>query len=85
MGVSGGASTHADRFLAFADANQIRLDLMWAALDSAGSVLATVLAVPNPGRTVMVFTSTPASAAGVHDLAEVVRIRTGESGTTAIG
>lgn len=53
------SEAHADRFIAFAATQRIDLDAMWAALDPGGLIEATVLAVPNPGRTAMLFASHP--------------------------
>ena len=47
-----GAAMH---FLDYADRNRIRLDHLYAAVEADGTILATALAVPNPGRTAMVF------------------------------
>ena len=51
------APDQARRFLDFARENRIDLDAMWVRLDHDGRIRATVLAVPNPGRTAMVFAS----------------------------
>jgi len=51
----------AERFVEFSQANAIPIDAMWARLGRDDRVQATVLAVPNPGRTAMVFASMPRS------------------------
>lgn len=51
--------TAARRFIEYASTNRISLDSMWAWLTDGGELLATVLAVPSPGRTCMVFVSEP--------------------------
>lgn len=45
------------RFLEFARANEIALDQLWSSLDAHNRLRHTVLIVPNPGRTAMVFAS----------------------------
>lgn len=50
-----------DRFLHFAQANAVRLDGLWSRLGPDGSITASVLAVPSPGRTAMVFATHPAA------------------------
>ena len=45
----------ARRFLEFAQSNRINLDGMWSVLDEDGSIRRTLLAVPSPGRTAMLF------------------------------
>jgi hypothetical protein len=52
-----GDRDHAQRFIEYAQAQRIALDFLWARLDAHGRVCATVLAVPSPGRTAMVFAS----------------------------
>jgi len=63
---------HAERFLAFSQANAIRMDAMWASLDEGGRITDALLAVPNPGRTAMVFISPPASRTDVPRQAELI-------------
>lgn len=63
---------HAERFLEFSRANAIRIDAMWASLDDSGRIAATMLAVPNPGRTAMVFISPPASRADLPRQAALI-------------
>jgi mycothiol synthase len=46
---------HARRFLEYASQNRISLDGLWSRLDRTGRIESTVLAVPNPGRTAMLF------------------------------
>ena len=62
---SGDDRTHAERFIDFSAANAIRLDALWSQLDEAGRVECSVLAVPSPGRTAMVFASRPRSRGGI--------------------
>jgi len=46
----------AEQFIDFAEANKIDLRNMWVSLDPEGKILGTVLAVPSPGRTALLFT-----------------------------
>jgi mycothiol synthase len=68
----GGGRAYAERFLAFSRANGIRVDAMWAALDEAGRIGAVVLAVPNAGRTAMLFAGPPLSRDDVPPLSRLV-------------
>jgi ribosomal protein S18 acetylase RimI-like enzyme len=45
------------RFLEYARGHGISLDTMWSLVDGDDRIVATVLAVPSPGRTAMVFAS----------------------------
>jgi GNAT superfamily N-acetyltransferase len=54
-----GSPEQAKRFVEFSQRNGIRIDAMWASVDRAGDVVASVLAVPNPGRSAMLFASIP--------------------------
>jgi ribosomal protein S18 acetylase RimI-like enzyme len=49
--------SHARRFLDYAHEHHIDLEGLWSRLDRQGRILATVLAIPSPGRTAMVFAS----------------------------
>jgi ribosomal protein S18 acetylase RimI-like enzyme len=51
----------ARRFMGYARTNAVRLDLLWAQQDAYGRIAASVLAVPSPGRTAMIFASHAAS------------------------
>ncbi|MCL4210794.1 MAG: GNAT family N-acetyltransferase [Phycisphaeraceae bacterium] len=46
-----------ERFLAYASDNRITLDHWWMVTDRRGEILGCAIAVPNPGRTAMVFAS----------------------------
>jgi ribosomal protein S18 acetylase RimI-like enzyme len=48
---------HARRFLDYARDHHINLEGLWSRLDSTGRIQDTVLAIPSPGRTAMVFAS----------------------------
>lgn len=63
---------HATRFLEYAAANGVRLDFMWSQVDRAGAIQATVLAVPSPGRTAMVFATSPRSPKRVPELGRLI-------------
>jgi GNAT superfamily N-acetyltransferase len=52
----------ARRFLAYARDHEVSLQDMFSSLDEAGTITATVLAVPNPGRTAILFSSAPSTA-----------------------
>src|SRR5688572_18669963 len=56
--VGGSASReHTRRFLEYATAHRISLEGLWSLVDNLDRIQATVLAVPSPGRTAMVFCS----------------------------
>ncbi|NNF44765.1 MAG: GNAT family N-acetyltransferase [Phycisphaerales bacterium] len=67
----------ADRFLAFAAANDVPLEDLWARVDGSGRILDCVLAVPNPGRTAVLFASPPATRESDDHLAAVIDRATG--------
>ena len=52
---------HAERFMRFARDSRMSLDHVWCAMDEDGKIMVTVLASPNPGRTAMLFASSPHS------------------------
>jgi mycothiol synthase len=56
--------SHALRFVEHAGNSGISLDLIWSAEDRAGRLVASMLAVTNPGRTAMVFATSPHPGAG---------------------
>lgn len=53
----GSGRLQAARFERFATENRIGLDWLWACRDEQGEVLSSVLCVPSPGRTAMIFSS----------------------------
>ena len=53
----------AKRFLDYARENHVPLECMWSLVDGRGAIEATVLGVPSPGRTAMIF-ATPVRQAG---------------------
>jgi ribosomal protein S18 acetylase RimI-like enzyme len=60
------------RFLHYAETNAVSLDGLWARLGPGGRIDTTVLAVPSPGRTAMVFATHPAEAAQTAGIAQLV-------------
>lgn len=52
-------ASSARRFLDYARQNNVPLDAMWSLTDAAGAIKATVLGVPSPGSTAMLFASLP--------------------------
>lgn len=68
----GVSSDHARRFIEYSRDHRITLDSMWARLDAQGRVEATVLAVPHPGRTAMVFASSAIDRASTRSLAGLI-------------
>ena len=63
---------NAQRFMHYAKTNEIVLDAMWGRVDREGRIVQTVLAVPNPGRTAMVFASHPGSPQEVPSLGKLI-------------
>ena len=63
---------HARRFIDFARDHRISLLGMWSRLDRQGRIVSTVLTVPSPGRTAMVFASRPAGAGSLPSLSELI-------------
>ncbi|MHC5023844.1 MAG: GNAT family N-acetyltransferase [Planctomycetota bacterium] len=70
---SDGGLAAARRFVDYAEAQQISLDGLWARLDGQDRVCQTVLLVPNPGRTAMVFSGRVWSGRDVPPLAGLLR------------
>ncbi len=64
--------TATDRFVHFAQTNAVRLDGLWARLGPDGAIVASVLAVPSPGRTAMMFATHPADDQEVPGIAVVI-------------
>jgi ribosomal protein S18 acetylase RimI-like enzyme len=62
----------AQRFLHYAATNAVSLDGLWSRLDAQGRIAFSVLAVPSPGRTAMVFASHPASAGDTPLISELI-------------
>ncbi|MHC4127185.1 MAG: GNAT family N-acetyltransferase [Planctomycetota bacterium] len=59
-------------FLHYAEANAVSLDGLWSRLGPDGRFDSTVLAVPSPGRTAMVFASHPAAATQTESIAQLI-------------
>ncbi len=73
VSVSGGSDrAAAERFLYYARTNAVQLDGLWSWLDGDGRLTFSVLAVPSPGRTAMIFASHPQTASDVADVARVI-------------
>jgi mycothiol synthase len=73
--VSSGPATDrraVQHFLHYAQTNAVSLDGLWARLDPDGRIQATVLAVPSPGRTAMIFASHPRPGGPTAGLAGLV-------------
>jgi ribosomal protein S18 acetylase RimI-like enzyme len=70
----GGRSSRAaaERFIAFSTSNRIDIDAMWARIDDAGRIIAALLAVPNPGRTAIMFATPISSTDGVPGQAAMI-------------
>jgi len=75
--LGGGGRAAAERFIEFSGRHSIAVDAMWALLDDAGRVTASILAVPNPGRTAIIFVS-PARSADVLEHARLIDHACGE-------
>ena len=52
---------NAQRFIHYAKTNEIALESMWGKLGAGGKINQTALAVPNEGKTAMIFSSHPQS------------------------
>lgn len=63
---------HARRFIDYASAHNISLDGLWSRLDRQGRIQSTVLTVPSPGRTAMVFASRAEGRAHMRSLGGLV-------------
>jgi ribosomal protein S18 acetylase RimI-like enzyme len=62
----------ARRFLEYADEHKVPLDAMWALTDASGQIHATVLGVPSPGQTAMLFATHPANQAEVVPIGRLI-------------
>ena len=63
----------AERFMRFARETSMDLEHLWCACDGDGAVLSTVLASINPGRTAMLFVSTPRTEEEISIAVEVIQ------------
>jgi mycothiol synthase len=66
------AKAQADRFLAFAQAQGIRLDKVWARVGPEGAFESTVVAIANPGRTAVMFATACRTSDDVEPLAKLI-------------
>lgn len=62
----------AERFLHYAQTNGVSLEGLYATLDGTGRITYSVLAVPSPGRTAMVFASHPGTPDQVAAVARLI-------------
>jgi ribosomal protein S18 acetylase RimI-like enzyme len=62
----------AERFLHYARTNAVQLDGLWSWLDETGRLTFSVLAVPSPGRTAMIFASHPRTPRDVSVVGRVI-------------
>ncbi len=60
------------RFLTYAQENEVSLDYFWSCEDQQGLLTASVLAVPHPGRTAMMFATHPSSSADVDRIGRLI-------------
>ena len=60
------------RFLHYARTNAVRLDGLWSWLDHDGVLRFSVLAVPSPGRTAMLFASHPRTALDIGPITRLI-------------
>ena len=65
-------SANAQRFMHYAKTSAIALDAMWIRVDGDDRIVQTVLAVVNPGRTAMIFSSHPSSPQEVPSLGHLI-------------
>lgn len=65
---------HARRFLDYARLHAVTLEHLWGRIDQRGRFLAVVLAVPNPGRSAMIFASQSRSVADIERTAGVLDV-----------
>ncbi|MHC4218042.1 MAG: GNAT family N-acetyltransferase [Planctomycetota bacterium] len=68
-------------FLHYAETNAVSLDGLWARLGPGGRIEATVLAVPSPGRTAMIFATHPTVPEQAPGIARVVDHACGQVAT----
>lgn len=65
-------TAHARRFIRFSQENKIGLEAFWSRLDHQDNILHSVLCVPNPGHTCMVFASNPSSKRDVLSIGGLI-------------
>jgi mycothiol synthase len=64
--------SHVRQFREYAATNRIPLDHCWGRVDRVGRIRQTVLSIPNPGRTAMMFASRPQNASEIAALGELI-------------
>jgi len=62
----------AERFMAFLQCQGLKTDLCWAVEDEEGGLGPTFLALPNAGRTAMIFITSPRTAGEVPRLVRLI-------------
>jgi ribosomal protein S18 acetylase RimI-like enzyme len=62
----------AERFLRYAETSAVSLEGLWSRLGPGDRIDSTVLAVPSPGRTAMVFASHPTGERDVEGIAQLI-------------
>ena len=62
----------ARRFLDYARQNGVSLESMWSLVDGRGAIQATVLGVPSPGRTAMLFATRTSSRQNAAPIARLI-------------
>jgi mycothiol synthase len=62
----------ARRFLEYARQNNVSLESMWSLVDGRGAIQATVLGVPSPGQTAMLFSTRPPSIQHADPIARLI-------------
>lgn len=73
LGTGGGVGrVQARRFIEYASTQKIAIDRLWTELDARGRPRRSVLIVPNPGRTAIVFGGTEAAARDPKALARLI-------------
>ena len=68
-----GDKAAARRFLDYAEASELPLDLIWSLVTPKGNIEATVLVTPSAGRTAMVFASRPPADDRIADMGQLIR------------
>ena len=68
-----GDKAAARRFLDYAEASELPLDLIWSLITPKGNIAATVLVTPSAGRTAMVFASRPPADNRIADMGQLIR------------
>jgi ribosomal protein S18 acetylase RimI-like enzyme len=62
----------AERFMRFARDSRMSLEHIWCAIDDKGNILSTVLASPSPGRTALLFASSPNTPGEANEIGNII-------------